>query len=182
MNVHVNFTQSHLKVTSHVHLFISTPLATIRFHNWGVFCVVLQHFLKSSPIPPQYGSLHGLCMDGEEFDDTWMFTQACQKTSTKCCLHISHLSTILGVFLANSMVFGMWSNLSIYILRTTPKLPAIHLRSLSLRLWCFRDCVNEMLSPFDIFATLWLYMVESEAFKGYMDNYQMMCEIMGLGF
>ncbi len=29
------------------------------------------------------------------------------KTSTKCYLRISHLLTILGVFLANSMVFGM---------------------------------------------------------------------------
>jgi hypothetical protein len=94
MNAHVNFTWFHLKVTSHVRLFISTPFVTIMFHNGGVFRVVLQHFLKSSPIPPQCVSLHGLYMDGEEFDDTWMFTHACQNFHQMLLTHfplIDHL-------------------------------------------------------------------------------------------
>jgi hypothetical protein len=44
----------------------------------GVLRVVIQHFSKSSPIPPQCVCLHGLYVDGKEFDDTWMFTWACQ--------------------------------------------------------------------------------------------------------
>ncbi len=60
---------------------IQPPLTVIRYdliNNGGVFRVIIQHFSKSSPIPPQCVCFHGLYVDGKEFDDTWMFAQACQ--------------------------------------------------------------------------------------------------------
>jgi len=39
---------------------------------------VIQHFSKSFPIPPQCVSLHGLYVEGKEFDDTWMFARVGQ--------------------------------------------------------------------------------------------------------
>lgn len=52
-------------------------------------------------------------------------------------------------------------------------------RVVVLKLLMFWDYINEALQ--NIFATLYLCMVEDGPFKVSRDNYQMMCEIKGLG-
>lgn len=48
-----------------------------------------------------------------------MFVWASQ-CFAKCCLRVSCLPSILGVFSNNSTLLGMWSNLSIHTLCNTP--------------------------------------------------------------
>jgi hypothetical protein len=47
-------------------------------HNGGVLRVVIQHFAKSSPIPPRCACIYVFCVDGKEFENIWMFAQACE--------------------------------------------------------------------------------------------------------
>jgi hypothetical protein len=48
-------------------------------NNERIFCAIIQHFSKRSPIPTQCVHLHRFYVDDKEFYDTYMFAWACQR-------------------------------------------------------------------------------------------------------
>jgi hypothetical protein len=107
------------KSCSHFHIQPPLEQYDIIINNGGVFRVIIQHFSKSSSIPPQCVCFHGFYVDGKEFDDTWMFARVCQGFPNHC-LRVFCFSSIFDVFPTNLIVFGICLNFLIHTLCTTP--------------------------------------------------------------
>ncbi len=91
------------------------------FHIWSPllqYNLIIHNGEVLPTIQPQCINLHGLCMDGKELDDTWMFAWVGQSFHQTLLVRFS-LVISLGCPPANSMVFGTQLNLSIHTLHTT---------------------------------------------------------------